>query len=193
MARTKSFDERLVLKKALNLFWAKGYHATSIQDLVDHLKINRASIYSTWGDKHNLYLETLKLYRKINSNWLLELVRSAKPAHEILANFLQYAIDETQPDQVPNGCYLVNATTELAHTNSDVDELVTDYKETVIKVLSAIIEDGKTQGQITSKHSSLDLATSIFSIANGLRIMKQSNTDSRNLQVTVKIALSVLD
>ena len=69
MARKKEFDEVEVLDKALDVFWKKGYSATSIQDLVDSMGINRASIYDTWGDKHNLYVESLKRYRQKSSSW----------------------------------------------------------------------------------------------------------------------------
>ncbi len=48
MPRVKLFDESEVLNKATNLFWKKGYHATSIQDLVNHLGINRGSLYDTY-------------------------------------------------------------------------------------------------------------------------------------------------
>ncbi|MEM6816141.1 MAG: helix-turn-helix domain-containing protein, partial [Bacteroidota bacterium] len=44
MPRVKLFDEYEVLDKAVNLFWRKGYYATSIQDLVDYLGVNRASL-----------------------------------------------------------------------------------------------------------------------------------------------------
>ncbi|MCE7002789.1 TetR/AcrR family transcriptional regulator [Kibdelosporangium philippinense] len=62
MPRTKEFDPDAVLRSALNLFWRKGYEATSIQDLVDHLGIGRASMYATFGTKHDLYLRALDLY-----------------------------------------------------------------------------------------------------------------------------------
>jgi TetR/AcrR family transcriptional repressor of nem operon len=54
MPRVKLFDENEVLNKAMNLFWKQGYSATSIQDLVSHLGINRASLYDTYGDKEKL-------------------------------------------------------------------------------------------------------------------------------------------
>ena len=56
MPRPKEFDPQEVLDKAVDLFWRQGYEFTSIQDLVDHLGINRASLYETFGDKHQLFL-----------------------------------------------------------------------------------------------------------------------------------------
>ncbi|MEJ0106748.1 MAG: helix-turn-helix domain-containing protein [Bacteroidota bacterium] len=60
MARTKVFDEQMVLDKAMNLFWQKGYNATSAQDLVNGLSISRSSLYDTFGDKHSLFVKALK-------------------------------------------------------------------------------------------------------------------------------------
>ncbi len=193
MARTKNFDQNEVLQRALELFWSKGYNATSIQDLVDHLGVNRASLYGTWGDKHSLYLETLKLYRKGASTWLLELVRSERPAKQIVEEFLNYAIVESEIEQTNNGCYLVNSATELANTDKEVSALVNDNKETVVKVLTAIIEEGKEEGEITSLRSSEDLATYIFSIVSGLRVMRQTGMSTKELRKIAEIALSTLD
>lgn len=193
MARTKNFDQNEVLQRALELFWSKGYNATSIQDLVDHLGVNRASLYGTWGDKHSLYLETLQLYRKGASTWLLELVRSERPAKQIVEEFLNYAIAESEIEQTNNGCYLVNSATELANTDKEVSALVNDNKETVVKVLTAIIEEGKEEGEITSLRSSEDLATYIFSIVSGLRVMRQTGMSTKELRKTAEIALSTLD
>ena len=67
MPRTKAFDEQEVLEKAMELFWKKGYYATSIQDLVNHLGINRASLYDTFGGKKKLFLHTFSHYRTVNT------------------------------------------------------------------------------------------------------------------------------
>ena len=53
MPRVKLFDENEILKKSMELFWKKGYSATSVQDMVNHLGINRGSMYDTFGDKIN--------------------------------------------------------------------------------------------------------------------------------------------
>ncbi|MFE5588533.1 helix-turn-helix domain-containing protein, partial [Kitasatospora sp. NPDC056531] len=59
MARTKEFDPDAALQAALELFWRRGYEATSMADLVEGLGIARASIYATFGSKRELYLRAL--------------------------------------------------------------------------------------------------------------------------------------
>ena len=74
MPRIKTFDENEVLVKAMNLFWKQGYSATSVQDLVSHLGINRASLYDTFGDKEQLFKKSFALYRKSTMEGLLSLI-----------------------------------------------------------------------------------------------------------------------
>src|SRR5260370_34278679 len=62
MARPREFDRGEALKRALAVFWEKGFEATSTDDLVRAMSIGRQSMYDTFGDKHQLYLETLQLY-----------------------------------------------------------------------------------------------------------------------------------
>lgn len=64
MARTKEFDPDAALRAALELFWRRGYEATSMSDLVEHLGVGRASIYATFGNKRELYLKALARYEQ---------------------------------------------------------------------------------------------------------------------------------
>ena len=56
MARQREFDREEVLDRALEAFWARGYEATSIQELVDCMGLQRGSLYNTFGDKHGLFV-----------------------------------------------------------------------------------------------------------------------------------------
>jgi hypothetical protein len=56
MARQKEFDREAALDRAMAAFWSKGYAATSIEDLLAHMGIQRGSLYGTFGDKRTLFL-----------------------------------------------------------------------------------------------------------------------------------------
>jgi TetR/AcrR family transcriptional regulator, transcriptional repressor for nem operon len=61
MARQKEFNRDEVLHKATEVFWTRGYERASMQDLVEHMGINRQSIYDTFGDKHDVIKVTLSV------------------------------------------------------------------------------------------------------------------------------------
>ena len=58
----KQFDTDEALAKAMNAFWARGYEATSVQDLVACMGINRGSLYATFGDNRQLFIQALRRY-----------------------------------------------------------------------------------------------------------------------------------
>jgi TetR/AcrR family transcriptional repressor of nem operon len=61
--RTREFDTEAAVDAAMELFWARGYEATSVDDLVARLGIGRGSLYAAFGSKHALYLPRLDRYR----------------------------------------------------------------------------------------------------------------------------------
>src|SRR5215813_3956869 len=62
MGRPREFDVDAALDRATELFWQRGYEGTSVQDLVETLGINRASLYATFGDKAQLFESVLERY-----------------------------------------------------------------------------------------------------------------------------------
>src|SRR5512134_1716882 len=88
MVRTKQFDRHAVLDEAMEVFWERGFHATSIQDLVDRLGVNRQSLYDTYGGKDQLFLAALERYREIQGTPVRRLLEREGPALEVLGEFL---------------------------------------------------------------------------------------------------------
>src|SRR5882762_1036593 len=62
MSRTPEFDREQVLDEALRAFWRNGYEATSLNDLLEATGLARQSLYNTFGDKHGLFLASLRRY-----------------------------------------------------------------------------------------------------------------------------------
>jgi len=192
MARKKNFVEADVLDKALSLFWEKGYNATSVQDLVDHLGINRASIYDTWGDKHGLYLETLKRYRQQTSSYLLGKLRSERSALEIVKDFLFDVVSDSVEDDMRKGCYMANSATEMANCDQTVHTLFSDNRVKIEGVLNELIKEGQEEGEFSTKFDSQSYARFIFNTASGLRTLAKGTISEKELNGVVDVALSAL-
>ena len=60
--RPREFDTEQALERAMEVFWADGYEAASVQTLLDAMGINRGSMYDTFGDKHALFLAAIEHY-----------------------------------------------------------------------------------------------------------------------------------
>src|SRR5581483_344492 len=104
MSRTKEFDPDAVLQRALELFWERGYEATSMADLVEHLGIARASIYATFGGKHDLYLQAFERYLQSRDGAVVERLSQPGPALPAVRALIEAYADESLRDERRRGC-----------------------------------------------------------------------------------------
>ncbi len=61
--RPRKFDETQAVAAAMNVFWKKGFSATSLDDLSEATGINRPSLYNAFGDKEAIYRRSLQMMR----------------------------------------------------------------------------------------------------------------------------------
>ncbi len=193
MPRTKQFDKEQVLEKAMELFWRKGFHATSIQDLVSFLGISRASMYDTFGGKQDLFLESLAKYRSKNEVRMGKLLEREIPAKEFLELFLQNAIDESMDDEHQKGCFYVNCAVELASQDEVIAKLVQENLKRNEQLFTQLIQKGQEKGEISTAKNPLALGRFFFSTLSGLKVLAKTTKDVSVLLDVKKVALSVLD
>src|SRR5271154_6957199 len=109
MARTKDFDEDVVLTRAMNLFWSRGYNATSMEDLVSGLGISRSSLYDTYTDKHSLFIKALENYQQMGYAKMHEIASHPGPAKVTIRKLIEQVTDGLLECKDRKGCFLVNA------------------------------------------------------------------------------------
>jgi TetR/AcrR family transcriptional repressor of nem operon len=193
MARTKDFDEREVLNKAVNLFWLKGYNGTSMQDLVDGLGISRSSLYDTYGDKHTLFIKALESYQSTASGKICQIISSILPAKETIKQILEFITCELLGDQTHKGCFMVNAEVEVAPHDREVSQMVCQNDRQVEDAFYLVIKNGQDKGEITNPQEARALARFIFNTVKGIQVTAKSINDKSVFDDIIRLAVSVLD
>ncbi|WP_405377734.1 TetR/AcrR family transcriptional regulator [Nonlabens sp. Asnod3-A02] len=151
MARKKEYNESEVVEKAMNLFWRNGYETTSMQMLEKEMGINKFSIYSSFGSKHGLFLESLNCY-KTKVNEILEKFKNADNGIADVKQFFYDSVDINYKGQHQKGCLVTNTYNEFSESE---DELIKEQMGSFMEHLkSLIIEKLKTD---TSKSEELVL------------------------------------
>src|ERR1700757_455817 len=113
MARPREFSEEAVLDAAVQCFWAHGYEATSVRDLIEKTGITGASLYNAFGDKRSLYQRALDRY--VEDNVADRLKRCEQlPPREAISAFFAEIVRRSLEDQDRKGCMLVNAALDVA-------------------------------------------------------------------------------
>ncbi|MBD1384270.1 TetR/AcrR family transcriptional regulator [Mucilaginibacter rigui] len=189
MPRKKDFDEDELLEKAVNIFWKKGYHATSAQDLVDGLGINRSSLYNTYTDKRTLFTKSLKMYQQQRTGLMLNTLQQSQDISETIKQIFNNIIDEDMADTMKKGCFMVNTAVELSGQDQEINDIVTANNQSVEDALVAAIEKGRQSGQVLNPLSSRAIAQFIFATISALRVTARSGAGRQVMQNIADVAL----
>ena len=193
MPRNKAFDQDIVLSKAMELYWEKGYHATSIQDIVTHLGISRASLYGTFGDKKRLFDLSLDLYCATNKKGTLQFLESQKNIKEGLKKLFEIAIKDSINDKKKKGCFVVNSTTELIPGDESVKRALVRNQATFENIFYQFMLSGQERGEITKEKDIKTIASLIYILFSGIKVVAKIEPNQDKLLKSIDMVLSLLD
>ena len=192
MARTKEFDPDTVLHRALELFWERGYEATSMADLVEHLGIARASIYATFGDKHTLYLRALARYTQTRDPDPVEMLSQPGPVLPAVRALVEAYAAESLRDERRRGCMVVNTAVELMSRDPQAARQVEASWDTLETALTAALTRARAQGEIPAAKDPRALARFLLVMLQGMRVLGRAHPDPDRLRDAVAQALTIL-
>src|SRR5262247_804573 len=131
MPRYKEFDREEVLQKAMIAFRDKGYEATSMQELVDSMEINRFSLYETFTNKHQLFVEALQAYLETVAIPFFTQLENSKDGLKSIESVLMELVSKITGGESSNGCLLCNTIAELGAKR---DKRITIILEAYLKI-----------------------------------------------------------
>ncbi|QQL48884.1 TetR/AcrR family transcriptional regulator [Mucilaginibacter ginkgonis] len=189
MARSKDFDEQEVLAKAVEIFWRKGYKATSMQDLVDGLGISRSSLYDTYTDKHTLYVKALDMYQKDASKNVCSIVNNSGSAKAAIRRLLEYTTTDTEQ----KGCFLVNSEVEVAPHDKQIGTMICSSDQEIEDAFYTAIKRGQESGEISNKQDARALARFTYNTVKGIRVSAKSSTNKALFKDIIDMAIEALN
>jgi TetR/AcrR family transcriptional repressor of nem operon len=192
MARTKDFDPDEVLGSALQVFWQHGYEATSIGDLVERLGIGRASLYATYGSKHQLYLRALERYVRDRDAAVVERLSQPGPVLPAVRGLVESYAEESAGAAGRLGCLVVNAAIERLPQDEAATRLVQSSWDTVEVALTAALTRARAQGELPPEKDPRALARFLLVVLQGLRVLGKADFGRSRLVAAAEQALSVI-
>jgi TetR/AcrR family transcriptional regulator, transcriptional repressor for nem operon len=193
MAGKKAFDPQRVLEKAMHAFWERGYEGISIEDLVQSTGIGRGSLYGTFDDKHSLYLAALDQYVAAVRAQTSALLEQEGALHEVLQQLFQAQLEALLSDPARRGCFLVNASLEMAPHDPQVNTVVQSALQEFEECLYRLLIKAQVAGELSWKHDPHQLAHFLLGTFVSLRVLARGQPDRRVLEDVVTTAVSVFD
>lgn len=190
MARPRQFDEDRAIDIAMRVFWAKGYAATSTDDLCEATGLKRSSLYNTFTSKHRLFTLALNRYMDTKTTALLETLDADTPIRDRLRTILRTAIEDELSGS--DGCLVVNSIMELARTDREVARLLSADADRRTAALRTAIHTGQKTGDLANDRDPLALANFVTATVGGLRVTARSGATRETLESIMETAMSAL-
>ncbi len=193
MARPREFDRDRVVDRAVEVFWRKGFEATSIRDLVEATGLNRGSLYNTFGDKAGLFEAALERYMATAPTQHVVAAAETGPPRQVIEEFFARLVELGASDPERRGCLMTNTAAEMAARDKDVAARLAAAFQGLEDALFRLIERGQETGEIAPWRDPRALARFLVASAQGLLIIGKVNRNRAALEHIAEIAISNLD
>ena len=177
MPRTKDYIEEEVIEKAMNLFWKNGYQATSMQMLEKEMGINKFSIYSSFGSKKGVFINSLNCYKqKLNrlTNTLIQANNGVQAIKDYFYNFIEFS----KENEIAKGCLITNTTNEIGNdADEQIKNTLTKFTEDVRTSFIGALQQDSTKDAATIEEQADYLIISIFGLSAATRVFNSKQLD----------------
>ncbi|MDA1883535.1 TetR/AcrR family transcriptional regulator [Bacillus cereus group sp. BY105LC] len=192
MARLREFDEEKALDAAMQLFWEKGYAATSLSDLTAKMEIQKPSLYSAFGDKEGLFEAALRRYTNLHAANIRTKLQKEQSVKEAIRTFFENMVEEEYKKEFSKGCFCINTMVELAPHNEKFEVLTREYQMYLTVVFQELITKGIQSGELQSDLNAKAVAQTLVTFLIGLTVLMKSRPERSVIDNSVSVIVSLV-
>lgn len=189
MGRQATYDRDKVLNSAMELFWARGFHNTSLKDLEGALDMRPGSIYAAFGSKEALFRAALERYARDGRAGLDEIMRRAETPIAGLAAYVRLLGGIARKAMPSRACMLVKTLLEAPDDAPELRKSAEDMMRAAEASFAGAFRTARDQGEIAPDSDPEVLAARLQAAIFGLRAYAQrSDAGDRVEKVAEEIA-----
>ena len=191
MGRPRAFNAETALDAAMKVFWEKGYEGTSLDDLTEAMRINRSSLYSSFGDKQTLFQKVIERYKSGPMAFLPEAL-GQPTAHQSVEYLLRSIVDFLADPSHPKGCLTLQGGMACGTGAEEVKQTMIDWRKGVTQPILRRLQQAQSDGDLGRDVNVKDLARYIVVVMNGLGVQSVNGASRGEMNRTVDLALRAI-
>ncbi len=191
--RPRSFDRAAVLLQAMEVFWARGYHGTSMTDLITAMNVNSPSIYAAFGSKEKLFREAVALYRDNEGGRIWSAVTTAPSARAAIETVLRVSAEEFTRPGKPRGCLVVLGALHTDDANEAVRRELQAHRAETMTMLLRRLKHGVAEGELPDGPDWRAIATFYITVQQGMSIQARDGASRKVLLAVADCAMAAWD
>jgi AcrR family transcriptional regulator len=189
--RPRQFDKPEAIRKALNLFWERGYEGVSTTELTHAMGIRSPSLYLAFGDKAGVFRAAIELYA---AEWdrLAERIATAPSFSAVLEVLSSNAISRFPKRNHPGGCLFLAAQLGVRPEHQSLEAIVVGYRKGFLDLLVCRASEAVANGELASDVDPPSLASFVMAVLQGMATQARDGATSSDLESIAQWKLRVL-
>jgi len=165
--RPRKFDRGDVISKAMRVFWTNGFTQTSIEDLVEGTNVGAQSLYNTFGNKREIFIQALELYLSTVTQAALNRAENTTSAIDGICAVFPLPSEVIKLNQ-PLGCLMVMSSFEVANIDeADITAIIDKQRTQAVEAFLQELRRGQTGGEINPSLDPTDTAKLLTTLLQG--------------------------
>ncbi|WP_188928174.1 TetR/AcrR family transcriptional regulator [Puia dinghuensis] len=189
--RPQIFSEDEVLEKATQLFWCKGYEATSTDELLSAMNIGKSSFYNTFKGKRELFERVIENFVNQSVAALQKDIEAGVDPIRSIRNFFGKLATSPQSTH-QKGCFMGNTIVELSNIDKPLENMAIRRLKKMEQLFHDQIKKGQQTGQLKTREDPAVIARYLITMWNGLNITRRMYPDPDCLLPLIEMQLSIL-
>jgi AcrR family transcriptional regulator len=190
--RPRSFDKDDALKKAMYVFWEKGYEGTTMADLIQSIGMKAPSIYAAFGNKDAIFKEVVQSYLPIVVNGQLKALNSSPKIYDAVEATLKACVSLYTGKDNPHTCLVMTGAINTAPEHTEHVETLRALREDYKGAWKKRFEMAEADQQLTDEANPNELAEYFTTLIQGMTIKAKDGASDDSLSSTSRLALKTL-
>nr|WP_026283522.1 TetR/AcrR family transcriptional regulator [Rhizobium sp. 2MFCol3.1] len=193
VGRPREFELDDAVRKAMSVFWDRGYHDASLPDLLEGMELSRGSFYKAFVDKRGVYLRALDVYIGDAIRKTGEILHANPSPKSAIKEAFSRHIEESSGTEGLRGCFVVLSAVEMLPADDHVSQRIARLFRRLQDLYAAAIIRAQALGEIDPAADERTLAKFLVCQIQGMRVLGKAGADRDATKAMVDFALKSLD
>ncbi len=168
----KQFDREQALDKAMEVFWAQGYNATGVTELLQQMGIGRQSMYDTFGNKRSLFQEALRRYADEYAGRMIAILEAPGSPMGNIDNVFDFW-EERLRERGAYGCMVGNTVAELGPHDPEIAAALRFAFERLEQAFANTFRRAQAEGELAADLDADALASLLVVAGQGTALVSK--------------------
>lgn len=185
------YEDNNIVKKAQEVFWQKGYSATSLSDLHKATGAGAGSFYNTFkGGKKEVFQKAIEERRMAFDAFKTELSNSEAPL-ELIKDFFR-SIASAEKKEHLKGCIIANTVVEMTFIDENLEAKAVQILKEVEEMFTQAIKNEQKNGNLKTQIAPEILGKYLITFWCGLNTLRRMYPDKNILKDQIEMQLAVI-